>query len=141
MVDDEIKMSGEADYRFLSLVMSLATAAWSQLGKVPNPATQKIEKDIDQARMSIEFLRMIQEKTEGNLSVKEQELIDNTVADLELNFADEVRKSETASDKAAADKSTQTDSAAEARQTSGGAGPDIILPHGAGGKAPEIIKP
>jgi len=56
--------------------------------------TQKLEKDIDQARITIEFLRMLQEKTEGNLTPKEQELIDNTVADLELNFADEVRLSE-----------------------------------------------
>ena len=94
MSDEKFDITGEADYRFLSLVMSLATAAWSQLGKVPHPATQKIEKDLDQARISIEFLRMLQEKTEGNLSVKEQELIDNMVADLELNFADEVRKSE-----------------------------------------------
>jgi F0F1-type ATP synthase membrane subunit b/b' len=126
---EKFAMSGEADYRFLSLVMSLATAAWSQLGKVANPATQKIEKDVDQARISIEFLRMIQEKTEGNLSVKEQELIDNTVADLELNFADEVRKSEasgeSASVKASADKG----------------GPDIIIPSGAGGKPPDIITP
>jgi hypothetical protein len=134
MSDEKIEMSGEADYRFLSLVMSLATAAWSQLGKLPNPATQKIEKDVDQARMSIEFLRMIQEKTEGNLSVKEQELIDNTVADLELNFADEVRKSESAAEKPAADKGSPAEAPAKA-------GPDIILPHGAGGKAPEIIKP
>src|SRR5882762_8961239 len=94
MSDETIKMTGDADYRFLSLVMSLATAAWSQLGKVPNPVSNKIEKDVDQARISIEFLRMVQKKTEGNLSVKEQELIDNTVAELELNFADEVRKSE-----------------------------------------------
>jgi len=117
MSDEQIKMSGEADYRFLSLVMSLATAAWSQLGKVPNPVTQKIEKDVDQARISIEFLRMLQEKMEGNLSVKEQELIDNTVSDLELNFADEVRKAEAKSE-----------------------APDIIIPSG-GSKGPEIIKP
>ena len=122
MSDEKMEMSGEADYRFLSLVMSLATAAWSQLGKVANPVTQKIEKDIDQARISIEFLRMIQEKTEGNLSVKEQELIDNAVADLELNFADEVRKSESA-------------------EAPAKTGPDIIIPSGAGGKGPEIIKP
>src|SRR6266700_3431710 len=102
MSDETIKMTGEADYRFLSL----ATAAWSQLGKIPNPATQKIEKDVEQARISIEFLRMFQEKTEGNLSVKEQELIDNTVSDLELNFADEVRKSESAFAEASADKSS-----------------------------------
>jgi hypothetical protein len=123
MSDEKIKMSGEADYRFLSLVMSLATAAWSQLGKVPHPLTQKIEKDVEQARISIEFLRMLQEKTEGNLSVKEQELIDNTVADLELNFADEVRKSESATDKPKENK-----------------GPDIIIPSGVS-QGPEIIKP
>jgi hypothetical protein len=124
MSDEKFELSGEADYRFLSLVMSLATAAWSQLGKVPHPATQKIEKDLEQARISIEFLRMLQEKTEGNLSVKEQELIDNTVADLELNFADEIRKTEASAEPAAAGK-----------------GPDIIIPPGAGGKGPEIIKP
>ena len=117
MSDDPIKMSGEADYRLLSLIMSLATAAWSQLGKVPNPVTQKIEKDVDQARISIEFLRMLQEKTEGNLSVKEQELLDNTVSDLELNFADEVRRTEAKSE-----------------------APDIIVPPGVS-KGPEIIKP
>jgi len=123
MSDEKINLSGEADYRFLSLVMSLATAAWSQLGKVPNPMTQKIEKDVEQARISIEFMRMLQEKTEGNLSVKEQELIDNTVSDLELNFADEVRKGESASDKSPADKA-----------------PDIIIPPGVA-KGPEILKP
>src|SRR6266481_4916778 len=98
MSEEKFNLSGEADYRFLSLVMSLSTAAWAQLGKVPHPVTQKIEKEIDQARISIEFLRMLQEKTEGNLSVKEQELIDNTVSDLELNFADEVRRSEAKSE-------------------------------------------
>jgi hypothetical protein len=124
MSDEKFELSGEADYRFLSLVMSLATAAWSQLGKVAHPVSQKIEKDLDQARISIEFLRMLQEKTEGNLSSKEQELIDNTVADLELNFADEIRKSEASGEAASAGK-----------------GPDIIIPSGTGGKGPDIIKP
>jgi F0F1-type ATP synthase membrane subunit b/b' len=123
MSDEKIPLSGEADYRFLSLVMSLATAAWSQLGKVPNPATQKIEKDVEQARISIEFLRMLQEKTEGNLSVKEQELLDNAVSDLELNFADEIRKAE-----------------ANSENTPAGKGPEIIVPPGVA-KGPEIIKP
>ena len=123
MSDEKMELSGEADYRFLSLVMSLATAAWSQLGKVPHPGTQKIEKDVEQARITIEFLRMLQEKMEGNLSVKEQELLDNAVSDLELNFADEIRKSESASAQASADRA-----------------PDIIVPPGVS-KGPEIIKP
>ena len=117
MSDEQIPLSGEADYRFLSLVMSLITAAWSQLGKVPNPVTNKIEKDVDQARVTIEFLRMLQEKTEGNLSPKEQEMLDNSVSELELNFADEVRKTESKSE-----------------------APEIIVPPGVS-KGPEIIKP
>jgi len=129
--DEKIPLSGEADYRFLSLVMSLATAAWSQLGKVPNPATQKLEKDVDQARITIEFLRMLQEKTEGNLSVKEQELIDNAVADLELNFADEIRKTEAISE-APADGADRPAGQKD--------GPEIIVPPGIS-KGPEIIKP
>ncbi len=122
MSEEKIELSGEADYRFLSLVMSLASAAWAQLGKVPHPVTNKIEKDIDQARISIEFLRMLQEKTEGNLSIKEQELVDNMVTDLELNFADEIKKAES------------VEKAPEAK------GPGIIIPPGVG-KGPEIIKP
>ena len=133
MTEEIPPLSSEEDYRFLSLVMSLATAAWSQLGKVPHPISKKIEKDIDQARISIEFLRMLQEKTEGNLSIKEQDLIDTTVADLELNFADEVRKSESDFAKATSDKGSPAEASAKA-------GPDIIIPTGAS-KAPEIIKP
>ena len=44
---------------------------------------------------------------------KEQELIDNLVADLELNFADEIRKSEAAAEKPLAEKA-----------------PEIIIPPG-----------
>src|SRR5437660_1073519 len=47
MADEERIQPGEVDLRFLTLVMSLATAAWSQLGKIPHPSTQKIEKDIE----------------------------------------------------------------------------------------------
>ncbi|MFA5975440.1 MAG: DUF1844 domain-containing protein [Elusimicrobiota bacterium] len=119
MVDEEQIKPGEADYRFLALVMSLATAAWSQLGKIAHPVSQKIEKDLQQAQVTIDFLRMLVEKTEGNLQPKENEMLTNVVSDLELNFADEVNKKD--------EKTAQ--------------GPDIILPSGAGSKGPEIIKP
>ncbi len=119
MADEEQIKPGEADFRLLALVMSLATAAWSQLGKIPHPATGKLEKDIEQAKITIDFLRMLLEKTTGNLTPKEQELLTNTVTDLELNFADEADKAPAAA---------------------GGKGPDIILPAGVS-KGPEIIKP
>ena len=117
--NEEEITSADADFRFLALVMSLATASWSQLGKIPHPVTKKIERDLEQAKVSIDFLRMMLEKTKGNLKPKEEELLRNTVTDLELNFADEMNKEKTAP----ASK-----------------GPDIIIPSGAG-KGPEIIKP
>lgn len=120
MANDEKIQPGEVDLRFLTLVMSLATAAWSQLGKIPHPSTQKIEKDIEQAHMSIDFLRMLLEKTKGNLKPKENELLANTVADLEMNFAEEVSKADS--------------------EEAGKKGPEIIIPGGAG-KGPEILKP
>lgn len=119
MSDASTPLSPEGDFRFLALVMSLATAAWSQLGKIANPQTQKVEKDLEQAAMSIDFLRMLLEKTKGNLTIKEQDLLRQTVTDLELNYADEAAKGDS---------------------PAGQKAPDIILPHGAG-KGPEIIRP
>ena len=119
MANEEKVQPGEVDLRFLTLIMSLATAAWSQLGKIPHPSTNKIEKDIDQAKMSIDFLRMLADKTKGNLKPKEEELLINTVTDLEINFADEVKKTGEPEKKG---------------------GPEIIIPSGAS-KGPEIIKP
>src|ERR1700704_3339241 len=109
MAGEEKQQPGDVDLRFLTLVMSLATAAWSQLGKIPHPTTNKIEKDLEQAKMSIDFLRMLLEKTKGNLKPKEDELLSNTVTDLELNFADEVKKTDASGVKK---------------------GPDIIIPAG-----------
>jgi hypothetical protein len=119
MSDESAFNTGDADYRFLALVMSLATAAWSQLGKIAHPVTQKIEKDLEQAKVTIDFLRMLLEKTQGNLKPKEQELLRGTVTDLELNFADEVKKG--------GDKP-------------GSEAPELIVPSGTG-PGPEIIKP
>jgi len=120
-MSDEQLTPADADFRFLALVMSLATAAWSQLGKIPHPQTQQIERDLEQAKMSIDFLAMLLEKTKGNLKPKEHELLSQTVADLELNFADEAKKEE--------------------KKASGA--PDLIIPPGAktNGGGPDLIKP
>ena len=77
---------------FISLTMMLASAAWQQLGKVPNPVTGKLEKEIANAQVTIELLVMIRDKTKGNLSAEEEKLINNTISDLQLNYADEVNK-------------------------------------------------
>ena len=48
--------------------------------------------DLDSAKVSIDLLRMIKNKTEGNLTSQEEKLMLTTLTDLELNYADEVAK-------------------------------------------------
>ena len=82
----------ELDINFFQLVLSLQAAAWQQMGKVASPISGKVERDLDQAKVSIDILDMIQKKTKGNLTPEEQRLLDHALHDLHLNFVDEVKK-------------------------------------------------
>jgi hypothetical protein len=85
-------MAEEKINLFLALVTSLASTCWMQLGKVPNPISNKIEKDLENAKFTIELLRTLKEKTKGNLTEEEERLLLSVITDLELNYADEVKK-------------------------------------------------
>ena len=76
----------------LSLIYSLSATAMHQLGKVSNPVTSKTEKDLDQARLSIDIIEMLNEKTKGNLTPEEAKLISSTLASLQLNYVYELEK-------------------------------------------------
>ncbi|MDZ7361622.1 MAG: DUF1844 domain-containing protein [candidate division KSB1 bacterium] len=77
---------------FMQLVIMFQQAAWAHLGKVPNPMTEKIERDLEQARMSIDMLDMIKARTQGNLSDDENKLLDHALRELKLNYIDELDK-------------------------------------------------
>jgi hypothetical protein len=79
-------------HQFISLVMMLTSAAWQQLGKVPNPVTGKIEKEITHAQVTIDLLVMLKEKTKGNLNADEEKMLNSTISNLQLNYADEANK-------------------------------------------------
>jgi hypothetical protein len=78
---------------FVNLVMMLATAAWQQMGKIPNPLNNKIEKDLNGAQITIEMLLMLRDKTSHNLTPEEDKLVNTTIGDLQMNYADEAGKS------------------------------------------------
>jgi hypothetical protein len=77
---------------FLQLVMMFQQAAWAHLGKVPNPMTQKIERDLEQARMSIDMIDMLKTRTQGNISDEENNLLEHALRELKLNYIDELDK-------------------------------------------------
>lgn len=70
---------------FTSFVLSLATSALYHLGLVPDPETgQKAAPNLPIARQTIDTIAMLQDKTQGNLSVEEAELVTNLLTDLRM---------------------------------------------------------
>lgn len=83
---------------FINIILMLASACWQQLGKVPNPLSGKIERQIDHAKLTIDMLIMLKEKTAGNLTEEEEKILLTTLSDLELNYADESKKESSGGD-------------------------------------------
>ena len=77
------------DQLFGSLIYLFHTTGMQGLGKLMNPISQKIEKNIAQAKESIEMLEMLQQKTKGNLSPELNRLLEQFLTDLRLNYVDE----------------------------------------------------
>lgn len=84
------------DSLFIQLIVQFQTSAMIGLGKLPNPITQKIEKDLNAAKLSIDMIDMIKAKTKGNLSEDEERLITQISRDLKLNYVDELEKEQKA---------------------------------------------
>lgn len=82
---------------FMNLVFTFQAAAMQQLGLVKNPASDKIEKNIEQAKMSIEMLDMIEKKTSGNLTSDESNLLNRVLDELKLNYVKEADKNKSGS--------------------------------------------
>jgi uncharacterized protein DUF1844 len=81
---------------FLGLVQSFQAAAMQQMGKVMNPFTEKIERDMAHARLSIEMLEMIRTRTQGNLTGQEARFLNHVLTELRLNYVAEVDKDKAA---------------------------------------------
>jgi hypothetical protein len=74
------------------------------LGKVANPLTQKMERNLPAARSLIDLLAELDEKTEGRLEDAEKRLLQSALTELRLNYLDELNKPEPSA--AAADQGT-----------------------------------
>jgi hypothetical protein len=79
---------------FIGLVISLSAAAWQQLGKIQSVISGKIERDLNEAKVSIDMLEMLKEKTKNNLSPEEEKFLITTLTDLQLNYVEELKKDE-----------------------------------------------
>ncbi len=79
-------------FYFTQLVLMFHTATMHQLGKIKNPVTGAIERDLAAAQNSIDILDMLKDKTKGNLSDNESRLLGTVIQELKLNYVDEANK-------------------------------------------------
>ncbi len=84
---------------FFSLVMTFQAAAMQQMGKLKDPISDKIERDLQQAQVSIDILDMLDEKTHGNLSEEETKYLKGLLQELKLNYVDEMSKEQQPAEK------------------------------------------
>jgi Domain of unknown function (DUF1844) len=80
--------AGEMTQRFIEFVIMHAQNAALFLGQIPNPKTGEPETNLDLARMFIDQLEMIQEKTRGNLTNEETTVLRNTLSNLQMAFVE-----------------------------------------------------
>jgi hypothetical protein len=73
---------------FEMLVSYLSTTAMFQLGLLAGPGGEPIPADLANARRTINLLEVLQEKTQGNLSIPESRLLDNALYELRMTYVE-----------------------------------------------------
>ena len=73
---------------FVMLIFNFAQLAMVNLGKIANPETKETKVDLNGARYFIDSLVMLREKSKGNLSKEESDLLDDQIAMLQMNYAE-----------------------------------------------------
>lgn len=74
--------------RFDDLVALLATQALSYMGYFADPRTGQAVVSLEYARLHIDMLGILEEKTKGNLSPEEQAALTRTVGELRMSFVE-----------------------------------------------------
>ena len=73
---------------FVMLIFNFAQLAMVNLGKIANPETKETKVDLQGARYFIDSLVMLREKSKGNLSKEESDLLNDQIAMLQMNYAE-----------------------------------------------------
>jgi len=77
---------------FMQLIIQNQQIAMMAMGKIKNPVTDQIDRNLEHAKLYIDTLDMLQVKTKGNLSEYEEKFLVETIKELKLNYVDETDK-------------------------------------------------
>jgi hypothetical protein len=79
---------------FTELVLGLQSSAWMLMGKVANPATGQLYKNLQEANRTIDLLMMLELKTKGNLTETEAQTLKSIISQLQINYVEELKLEE-----------------------------------------------
>jgi hypothetical protein len=77
---------------FLHLLLGLQQSGMMALGKLMNPLTRQIDKNLEAARDTIDTLAALEARTRGNLEPDEERVLHQVLTDLRMNYLDELKK-------------------------------------------------
>lgn len=71
-----------------ALFLMLASSALVHVGAAPDPLTGVARRDLEQARFTIDLLRLLRDKTEGHRTVEESQLLEEILYNLQIQFVE-----------------------------------------------------
>jgi len=72
---------------FAAFVLSLASSAAIHFGDLPDPVSgEKVEPNLEGATQMIEILELLEEKTRGNLTAEERQVMEQVLYELRMRF-------------------------------------------------------
>ena len=94
---NDTKSSGQSasqlpDINFASFIISLSSSALYLLGDIPDSETNKTQRNLTLAKQTIDILGLLKEKTVGNLTREESQMLESLLYDLRMRYVDELKK-------------------------------------------------
>ncbi len=87
MTDQKSPDSTPQEVDFAGLVLGLFSAALYHMGETPIEGQPVGDVNMPLAKQNIDFLDVLKEKTQGNLSGDEDKMLKDVVSDLKMKFA------------------------------------------------------
>ncbi len=80
---------GESQLSFTAFVLSLASTAAIHFGDLPDPESgARAEPNLEGATQMIEILSLLEQKTRGNLTAEEKEVLGQVLYELRMRFVE-----------------------------------------------------
>ncbi|GAB6283311.1 MAG: hypothetical protein STSR0008_20730 [Ignavibacterium sp.] len=98
------------EFLFMQLILQYQQLAMMSMGKIKNPGTDTIDRNLEMAKFAIDTLDMLIIKSKGNLGEYEDKFINEVVRELKLNYVDEVEKDKRESTSSESDIASEKES-------------------------------